>query len=52
MKTFIADEKVIIEDIQRLQVELRDFDAKTFEDIDRFNQDKQLVLDKIKEYNK
>jgi len=52
MKTFVSDEKVIIEDIQRLQVELRDFDVKTFEDIDRFNQDKQLVLDKIKEYNK
>lgn len=52
MKEFETNETLILQDINRLKSELINFDTKTFEDIERYNQDKEKVLEAIKEYNR
>lgn len=52
MKEFETNETLILQDINRLKSELINFDTKTFEDIERYNEDTNKVMEAIKEYNK
>ena len=52
MTSFITNEESIIADITRLKSELINFETKTFEDIDRYNSDKKVLEEKIREHNK
>jgi hypothetical protein len=52
LKEFETNETLILKDITRLKSEVINFEEKSFEDIIRYNSDKNLVLKKIQEYNK
>jgi len=52
LKEFETNETLILKDITRLKSEVINFEEKSFEDIIRYNSDKNLVLQKIQDYNK
>lgn len=52
LKEFETNETLILKDITRLKSEVINFEEKTFEDIIRYNEDRNLILQKIQEYNK
>jgi chromosome segregation ATPase len=52
MKEFEANSNVIAGDIQRLQSEIINFETKEFLDIERYNQDSKVIVDKVREYNR
>ena len=51
MKEFESNEVLILQDINRLKSELINFEEKSFDDVQLFNEQKEKVIQAIKEYN-
>ena len=51
MKEFETNEVLILQDINRLKSELINFEEKSFDDVNLFNEQKEKVIQAIKEYN-